>query len=73
MEMQQRDSEGLLIVREHDGCPHWEAHPRPGLGLRHECWFCKWAEFRDDLTVHRHTSVCHNEKNREGIHELPNI
>ena len=28
------------------------------------CWFCKWADFRADTAVYRHTSVCRNEINK---------
>lgn len=58
--------DGFLIVSESDCCPRWEAHREHSLWLCQECWFCKWSDFQEDLTVQRHTSVCHNEENRKN-------
>ena len=64
MDERQYSPEGFLIVGECDRCPQWEPHPTSSPWLCKECWFCKWADFRADITVHRHTSVCHNEINK---------
>lgn len=56
--------DGFLIVGENDTCPYWEIHPTPALIPGKECWFCKWADFRADTAVYRHTSVCRNEINK---------
>ena len=59
--------DGSLVVEEWDSCPYWEAHPIPGLWTARECWFCKWADFRVDTTIHMHESVCHNARNRKEV------
>lgn len=58
--------EGCPIVTEDYCCAHWKGAAE-GLSAVHECWYCKYADFRKrvDLTIYR--SVCRCPENRAEI------
>jgi len=45
-------------VREDDTCPHWECTGGETLVPMRECWYCKYSDFRKDISEHRARSVC---------------
>lgn len=57
--------DGRLIVHEGDTCPYWERGDPPAVISTRECWFCKWADFRENLETHKSESVCRNPANRK--------
>ncbi len=46
------------VVREEDTCPHWECTESESLAPMRECWYCKYSDFRKDISEHRTQSVC---------------
>jgi len=52
------------VVREDDTCPHWECTGGESLAPMRECWYCKYSDFRKDMSEHRTHSVCHYLMNR---------
>ncbi len=46
------------LVRENDTCPHWECTAGESLAPMRECWYCKYSDFRKDISEHRTSSVC---------------
>jgi hypothetical protein len=53
-----------LVVREDDTCPHWECTGGESLAPMRECWYCKYSDFRKDISKHRTHSVCRCSINR---------
>lgn len=54
-----------VSVRENGTCAHWEADGLPGMAILRECWFCRWANFRTDPDVYRHTGICRDPERKE--------
>jgi hypothetical protein len=46
------------VVREDDTCPHWTFTGGDSLAPMRECWYCKYSDFRKDISEHRAQSVC---------------
>ena len=46
------------VVREDDTCHKWECIEGELLAYMHECWYCKYSDFRKDISKHRTLSVC---------------
>ena len=68
--MEQRYTpDGTIIVSEGDTCPHWERGEPAAVITMRECWFCKWSDFREDLTTHKKESFCRNPLNRKRERE----
>ena len=66
--------EGLLIVSELDGCQLFERDESSPKLCSHDCFFCKFSEFRQREYIEKTEekmsrgilfSVCHNEKNKK--------
>ena len=53
----------LPVVAEDDSCPYWESAGGTNLAPMHECWYCKYSDFRVETKVHRTHSVCHCPEN----------
>jgi hypothetical protein len=45
------------VVREDDTCLYWEYTGGESLALMRECWYCKYSDFRKDISEHRTRSV----------------
>lgn len=56
-------------VQENGVCPLWEKSELPGVAILHECWFCKWSDFRDDLDEYRHIGICRNPERTKNQEE----
>ena len=52
------------VVREDDTCPHWEYAGGESLAPMRECWYCKFSDFRKNISEHRTHSVCRCPVNR---------
>jgi hypothetical protein len=57
------------VVREDDTCPHWECVAGESLAPMRECWYCKYSDFRKDISEHRTRSVCRCPINRSNEEE----
>lgn len=57
------------VVREDDTCPHWECTGGESLAPMRECWYCKYSDFRKDISEHRIRSVCRCPVNRSDEEE----
>jgi len=57
------------VVREDDTCPHWERTGGGTLAPMRECWYCKYSDFRKDISEHRTHSVCRCSENRSDKEE----
>jgi hypothetical protein len=56
------------VVKENYSCQHWECAADNSLTPMRECWYCKYSDFRKDISEHRTDSVCHcpaNQSNEE--------
>ena len=49
---------GLPVVAENDACPCWEAVGDVSLTSMHECWYCRFSDFRNEIFWRRTHSVC---------------
>lgn len=49
--------------------PFWERGDPAAVITMRECWFCKWSDFREDLTTHKSESFCRNPANRKRERE----
>ena len=56
-------TESYPIVKESFSCPNWECSSAVSITPMHECWYCKFSDFRNDFAEHQNTSVCRNPKN----------
>ncbi len=57
------------VVREDETCPHGECAGGEGLAPMRECWYCKYSDFRKDISEHRTSSVCRCPMNRSDGEE----
>ena len=55
------------VVRENDTCPHWEYTGDKNLSPMRECWYCKFSDFRKDLSKHLTNSVCRCQINQSDM------
>jgi len=53
----------FLVVRENHSCPHWQPDGDASLIPMHECWYCRFSDFRKDTEEHQTHSVCRCPKN----------
>lgn len=53
------DSYSYKKVKEDDTCQHWECVAGNVLAPMHECWYCKYSDFRKDISNHLAHSVCY--------------
>lgn len=55
------------MVRENDTCPHWEYRGDERLSPMRECWYCKFSDFRKDLSEQLTNSLCRYQINQSDM------
>ena len=46
------------LVKESDVCQLWEPAAEAAIAMLHECWFCKWSDFREDASEYKDVGQC---------------
>lgn len=63
--------DGYPIVTGEHTCPFWQAG-KMGLCSMHECWYCRFADFRKSSRITLEKSVCRNPRCRVAAEdEIP--
>ncbi|MEA5137241.1 MAG: hypothetical protein VB035_14000 [Candidatus Fimivivens sp.] len=50
--------DGYPIVTGEHSCPHWAAGSGGAFEMR-ECWYCRYADFREPPKISLENSICH--------------
>ncbi len=54
---------GRPIIKSTGCCAHFERQQSALAGAR-ECWYCKYADFREDTALQKHYGICRREQGR---------
>lgn len=54
---------GRPIIKSTGYCAHFERQQSALTGAR-ECWYCKYADFREDTVLQKHYGICKWEQGR---------